>query len=138
LVVANVGDSRAVICAHGEAIALSTDQASYPAPTNIEGGYNHWTVRGASGASDAFGVQQLWQYVVTKPEIQRYTIEEGVDFLVLATAGLWSVLSNEDAVSMVESIPDAENAANRLVEEACRRGSLDDVTCVVVRFHHNA
>ncbi len=141
LVVANVGDSRAVICAHGEAIALSTDQASYRAPTNIEGGvlrYNHWTVRAGSGASDAFGVQQLWQYVVTKPEIQRYTIEEGVDFLVLATAGLWSVVSNQDAVSMVESIPDAENAANRLVEEACRRGSLDDVTCVVVRFHHNA
>ncbi|CAK9271268.1 unnamed protein product [Sphagnum jensenii] len=89
LVVANVGDSRAVICAHGEAIALSTDQASYRAPTNIEGDvvrYNYWT----------------------------------------------------DAVSMVESIPDAENAANRLVEEACHRGSLDDVTCVVVRFHHNA
>jgi protein phosphatase 1L len=137
LVVANVGDSRAVICAHGEAIALSTDQASYRAPTNIEGDvvrYNYWTVRGGSGASDAFGVQQLWQYVVTKPEIQRYTIEEGVDFL----AGLWSVVSNQDAVSMVESIPDAENAANRLVEEACHRGSLDDVTCVVVRFHHNA
>jgi protein phosphatase 1L len=75
---------------------------------------------------------------VTKPEIQRYTIEEGVDFLVLATAGLWSVVSNQDAVSMVESIPNAENAANRLVEEAYRRGSLDDVTCVVVRFHHNA
>jgi hypothetical protein len=25
-----------------------------------------------------------------------------------------------------------------LVEEAYRRGSLDDVTCVIVRFHHDA
>jgi protein phosphatase 1L len=39
---------------------------------------------------------------------------------------------------MVEYIPDAEKAANRLVEEAYRRGSLDDVTCVIVRFHHDA
>jgi protein phosphatase 1L len=71
----------------------------------------------------------LEQYLVTEPEIHEVTIEEGVDFLILATAGLWSVVSNQDAVSMVQSIPDAKEAANRLVEEAHCRGSPDNVTC---------
>jgi protein phosphatase 1L len=39
---------------------------------------------------------------------------------------------------MAEYMPDAEKAANRFMEEAYRRGSLDDVTCVIVRFHHEA
>jgi protein phosphatase 1L len=48
------------------------------------------------------------------------------------------VVSNQDAVSVVQSIPDAEEAANRLVEEAHRRGSPDNVTCVIVHYHHDA
>ncbi|CAK9222390.1 unnamed protein product [Sphagnum troendelagicum] len=140
LLVANVGDSRAVICTHGEAIALSTNHTPYQAQIRNPGGvrYNHWINTGGFGVSCACGVQQLEQYLVTEPEIHEVTIEEGVDFLVLATAGLWSVVSNQDAVSMVQSIPDAEEAANRLVEEAHRRGSPDNVTCVIVRFHHDA
>jgi len=47
-------------------------------------------------------------------------------------------VSKQDAVTMAEYMPDAEKAANRLVEEAYHRGSLDDVTCVIVRFHHEA
>ncbi len=48
------------------------------------------------------------------------------------------MVSNQDAKKMVEYIPDAEKAANRLVVEAYCRGSLDDVTCVIVCFHHEA
>jgi protein phosphatase 1L len=132
LLVANVGDSRAVICTYGEAITLSTDHTPYQAQIEDPGPvvrYNHWLVGGGSG------VPQLEQNVVTEPEIQEVTIEEGVDFLVLGTTGLWSVVSNQDAVTMAEYMPDAEKAANRLVEEAYRRGSLDDVTCVIVHFH---
>ncbi|CAM6024125.1 unnamed protein product [Sphagnum balticum] len=131
LLVANVGDSRAVICTYGEAITLSTDHTPYQAQIEDPGPvvrYNHWLVGGGSG------VPQFEQNVV----IQEVTIEEGVDFLVLGTTGLWSVVSNQDAVTMAEYMPDAEKAANRLVEEAYRRGSLDDVTCVIVRFHHEA
>ncbi|KAH9564225.1 hypothetical protein CY35_04G014500 [Sphagnum magellanicum] len=135
LLVANVGDSRAVICTYGEAWTLSTDHTPYQAQIEDPGPvvrYNHWLVGGGSG------VPQFEQNVVTEPEIQEVTIEEGVDFLVLGTTGLWSVVSNQDAVTMAEYMPDAEKAANRLVEEAYRRGSLDDVTCVIVRFHHDA
>jgi protein phosphatase 1L len=91
---------------------------------------------GFSRVSRAFGAQSSKQYVVADPEIQEYDIEEGVDFLVLATAGLWNVLSNQEAVSMVESLMDSEEAAIVLRDEACFRGSADDITCVIIRFSH--
>ncbi|CAK9193729.1 unnamed protein product [Sphagnum troendelagicum] len=147
LLVANVGDSRAVICRGGNAVVLSCDHK----PTRTDewqriddmGGIviwdgTHWLVQGVGGLSRAFGDRLLKQYVVAEPEIQEVTIEEGVDFLVLASAGLWDVVSNQDAVSMVqEYIADVEEAANRLTEEAHHRGSTKNITCVIVCFNHN-
>jgi protein phosphatase 1L len=145
LLVANVGDSRAVICRGGKAVALSTDHK--PNRTDerqrIEdaGGVvmwaGTWRVGGVLAVSRAFGDRLLKQYVVADPEIQEDTIKEGVDFLVLASDGLWDVVSNQDAVSMVATIPDAEEAANKLTGEAFRRGSADNITCVIVRFNHD-
>jgi len=137
LLVANIGDSRAVIYRGGEAVALSIDQT--PNRTDerkrIEdaGGV---VVEGFSAVSRAFGARSLKQYVVAEHEIQEYDIEEGDDFLVLATAGLWNVLSNQEAVSMVESLVDPEEAAMVLTEEGYRRGSADNITCVIIRFSH--
>jgi protein phosphatase 1L len=147
LLVANVGDSRAVISRGGNAVVLSCDHK----PTRTDewqriddmGGIvvwdgTHWLVQGVGGLSRAFGDRLLKQYVVAEPEIQEVTIEEGVDFLVLASVGLWDVVSNQDAVSMVqEYIADVEEAANRLTEEAHRRGSAKNITCVIVCFNHN-
>jgi serine/threonine protein phosphatase PrpC len=84
------------------------------------------------------GTQSLSHTVIADPEIKEDTIEEGVDFLVLATAGLWNVVSNQEAVSMVQSIPDAKEAARFLTDKAFRRGSNDSITCVVVRFQNKA
>jgi protein phosphatase 1L len=147
LLVANVGDSRAVICRGGNAVVLSCDHK----PTRTDewqriddmGGIviwdgTHWLAQGVGGLSRAFGDRLLKQYVVAEPEIQEVTIEEGVDFLVLGSAGLWDVVSNQDAVSMVqEYIADVEEAANRLTEEAHHRGSTKNITCVIVCFNHN-
>jgi protein phosphatase 1L len=96
-----------------------------------------WQVPGG-GVSRAFGDRLLKQYVVAEPDIQEVTIAEGVDFLVLASAGLWDIVSNQDAVSIVlEYISDVEEAANRLIEEAYHRGSVKNITCVVVCFNLN-
>ena len=40
----------------------------------------------------------------------------------------------QEAVAMIKSITDAEEAAKRLTNEAYQRGSSDNITCVVVRF----
>jgi protein phosphatase 1L len=137
LLVANIGDSRAVICRGGEAVALSIDQTpNRPDERKRIEDAGGVVVEGFSRVSRAFGARSLKQYVVADPEIQEYDIEEGVDFLVLATAGLWNVLSNQEAVSMVESLMDSEEAAIVLRDEACRRGSADDITCVIICFSH--
>lgn len=37
---------------------------------------------------------------------------------------------------MVQAIDDAQRAATKLTSEAYNKGSADNITCVVVRFHH--
>ncbi|KAJ7561555.1 hypothetical protein O6H91_03G045200 [Diphasiastrum complanatum] len=144
LLVANLGDSRAVLSKAGEAVALSTDHK--PNRTDerqrIEeaGGVvmwaGTWRVGGVLAVSRAFGDRLLKKYISAIPEIQEEMIEDDMEFLVLASDGLWDVVSNQAAVTLVQSISDPEEAARRLCEEAFRKGSADNITCVVVRFHH--
>ncbi|KAG6552680.1 hypothetical protein Mapa_005627 [Marchantia paleacea] len=146
LLVANVGDSRAVICRGGKAFALSKDHKPNrdDERQRIEeaGGVvmwaGTWRVGGVLAVSRAFGDRLLKRYVVAEPEIQEETIRDDVEFLVLASDGLWDVVSNQDAVSMVQAIDNAEDAATKLTSEAYAKGSADNITCVVVRFHHPA
>lgn len=146
LYVANVGDSRAVVCIGGIATPLSSDHK--PNRTDerqrIEnaGGVvmwsGTWRVGGVLAVSRAFGDRLLKKYVVADPEIQEENITEEVEFLLLASDGLWDVVSNQDAVTMVKDVQDAEEAAKRLTDEAYKKGSADNITCVVIRFHHSS
>ncbi|XP_073223928.1 probable protein phosphatase 2C 59 [Cicer arietinum] len=145
LLVANVGDSRAVICRGGNAIAVSRDhkpdQTDERQRIEDAGGFvmwaGTWRVGGVLAVSRAFGDRLLKQYVVADPEIQEEKVDSSLEFLILASDGLWDVVSNEEAVAMIKPIEDAEEAAKRLMKEAYQRGSSDNITCVVVRFLMN-
>ncbi|CAA7408669.1 unnamed protein product [Spirodela intermedia] len=146
LYVANVGDSRAVISKAGKAIALSDDHKPNRSDERkrIEdaGGVvmwaGTWRVGGVLAMSRAFGNRLLKQFVVAEPEIQELEIIDDLEFLVLASDGLWDVVPNEDAVSVAREEEDPEAAARRLTETAFARGSADNITCIVVRFCHDA
>lgn len=145
LYVANVGDSRTVISKAGKAIPLSEDHK--PNRTDerkrIEsaGGIvmwaGTWRVGGVLAMSRAFGNRMLKQYVVADPEIRDQKVEEEFELLVLASDGLWDVVPNEDAVSIARTEEEPEAAARKLTEAAFTRGSADNITCIVVKFHHN-
>jgi protein phosphatase 1L len=147
LVVANVGDSRAVICRGGDAIAVSRDhkpdQSDERQRIEDAGGFvmwaGTWRVGGVLAVSRAFGDKLLKQYVVADPEIKEEKVDSSLEFLILASDGLWDVVTNEEAVAMVKPIIDSELAAKKLLQEASQRGSADNITCVVVRFldEHN-
>ncbi|GMI99662.1 hypothetical protein like AT5G53140 [Hibiscus trionum] len=145
LYVANVGDSRTIISKAGKAIPLSEDHKPNRSDERkrIEsaGGVvmwaGTWRVGGVLAMSRAFGNRMLKQYVVAEPEIQEQEIDEELEFLVLATDGLWDVVPNEDAVSLARVEEEPEAAARKLTETAFTRGSADNITCIVVRFHHD-
>ncbi|RWR78610.1 putative protein phosphatase 2C 11 [Cinnamomum micranthum f. kanehirae] len=144
LLVANVGDSRVVACRAGSAIPLSIDHKPDRSDERqrIEraGGFiiwaGTWRVGGVLAVSRAFGDKLLKRFVVAEPEIQEEEIS-GVDFLIIASDGLWNVVSNKEAVDIVHAISDAETSAKKLTEEAYARGSSDNITCVVVQFENS-
>ncbi|XP_071691546.1 probable protein phosphatase 2C 59 [Rutidosis leptorrhynchoides] len=142
LLVANVGDSRAVVCRNGNAFAVSRDhkpdQSDERQRIEDAGGFvmwaGTWRVSGVLAVSRAFGDKFLKQFVVADPEIQEETVDKSLEFLILASDGLWDVVTNDEAVAMVKPIQSPEEAAKRLMQEASDRGSADNITVVVVRF----
>ncbi|KAL0444296.1 UNVERIFIED_CONTAM: putative protein phosphatase 2C 58 [Sesamum latifolium] len=132
LVVANVGDSRAVICRKGAAKQLSVDHEPSKERQLIErkGGF----VSNIPVAR-AFGDKSLKRHLSSEPDIAVEIIDDDVEFIILASDGLWKVMSNQEAVDSIRSIKDSHSAAKRLIDEAISRKSKDDISCIVVRFH---
>ncbi|GFQ01771.1 probable protein phosphatase 2c 9 [Phtheirospermum japonicum] len=61
-------------------------------------------------------------------------IDAEIDLLILASDGLWKVMSYQEAVDIVKRIRDPQKAAKQLVVEALNIESKDDISCIVVRF----
>ncbi|XP_010541411.1 PREDICTED: probable protein phosphatase 2C 78 [Tarenaya hassleriana] len=105
IVVANCGDSRAVLCRNGKAIPLSFDHKP-DRPDELErieasgGRVIYWDgprVLGVLAMSRAIGDNYLKPYVICKPEVTVSERTADDDFLILASDGLWDVVSNETA-----------------------------------------
>jgi len=142
LIVANVGDSRAILCRAGRAIQLSIDHKpnAKEERQRVEraGGVvvwaGTWRVGGVLAVSRAFGDKPLKRYVTGTPDVKDERLTPEDEFLILASDGLWDVCMNQDAVDLVRAIADPEKAAKRLTAEAYERGSNDNITVVIVRF----
>ncbi|XP_062105964.1 probable protein phosphatase 2C 58 isoform X1 [Humulus lupulus] len=142
LIVANVGDSRAVICKNGVALQLSVDHEPSKEKRLIEsrGGFvsnlpgDVPRVDGQLAVARAFGDKSLKIHLSSEPDVSILPIEEDVEFLILASDGIWKVLSNQEAVDSIKNIKDAQAAAKRLIGEAVNRNSKDDISCIVVKL----
>ncbi|KAK2355257.1 protein-serine/threonine phosphatase [Trifolium repens] len=143
LVVANIGDSRAVLSENGVAIPLSVDHEPTIESDDIKnrGGFVSTfpgdvpRVDGQLAVSRAFGDKSLKVHMTSEPHVTVKVIDDGGEFVILASDGLWKVMSNQEAVDAIKDIKDARSAAKRLTEEALNRNSSDDISCIVVRFH---
>ncbi|KAL5214013.1 hypothetical protein ABZP36_003165 [Zizania latifolia] len=105
LVVANCGDSRAVLCRAGAPIPLSSDhkpdRPDEKARIEAAGGQvmysNGARVRGILAMSRALGDKYLKPEVICEPDITitERTVED--ECVILASDGMWDVISNETA-----------------------------------------
>lgn len=74
------------------------------------------------------------EFLMATPDVREEKLTSQDDVMILASDGLWDVLTNQEAVSLIKDIPDAEKAAKRLTDEAYGRGSNDNISCIVLRF----
>lgn len=104
IIVSNCGDSRIVLSRGGQAIALSVDHKPEREDemTRIEaaGGkviqWNGYRVFGVLAMSRAIGDHYMKPYLISDPEVTFTRRTDEDECLILASDGLWDVLSNEE------------------------------------------
>ncbi|XP_016432630.1 putative protein phosphatase 2C 75 [Nicotiana tabacum] len=129
IIVANCGDSRAVLSRGGKHIPLSSDhkpdKRDERARIEASGGRvvfaNGPRVQGILAMSRAIGDKYLKPYVISEPEITFTKREAEDDCLILASDGLWDVISNEMACEVAseclrEEYPAEDHSFSPLVE----------------------
>lgn len=107
--VANCGDSRVIINAGDSFEQLSFDHkpvAQEKKRIEEDGGTvmnvdGIWRVSGELAVSRAIGDKRLRPYVIPTPEITTYSLTPFNKFMILATDGLWDVMSNKRANAIV-------------------------------------
>lgn len=157
IVVANCGDSRAVLCRKGKAIPLSRDHKP-DRPDELSrieaagGRVIYWDgprVLGVLAMSRAIGDKYLKPYVSCEPEVTIINRTPDDECLILASDGLWDMVSNQTACSVARmclagKVPlpahhsgsgeACEDASVLLTKLAFVRRSSDNVSVVVINL----
>jgi len=129
-VVANVGDSRAYVLAGGTAKLLTVDHT-----------WVNQQVRAGQMTEHEARLSPfrnlLTRSLGSAPRVEidlfmGLQLEAG-DALILVSDGVTGYLEERDFSSILHAAGDAQEAAERLVEEAVQRGGADNATAVVVR-----
>ncbi|XP_045789394.1 protein phosphatase 2C 77-like isoform X1 [Trifolium pratense] len=161
IIVANCGDSRAVLCRGKEALPLSTDHRPdiEDEQERIEaaGGkiiqWNGYRVLGVLAVSRSIGDRYLKPWIIPDPEVNCILREKTDECLILASDGLWDVIKNEEACEIarkriliwhkkngtnistgqVDGVdPAAQYAADYLSKLALQRASKDNISVIVI------
>ncbi|GAB2280527.1 hypothetical protein Dimus_015153 [Dionaea muscipula] len=110
MVISNLGDCRAVLCRGGVAEALTKDHKPdrEDERKRIEdtGGYvemhrGAWRVHGTLAVSRSIGDSHLKDWILAEPETRTLNLTSDMEFLVLASDGLWDKVGNQEAIDIV-------------------------------------
>ncbi|KAG6626265.1 hypothetical protein I3843_15G031200 [Carya illinoinensis] len=161
IMVANCGDSRAVLCRGKKPMALSVDhkpdREDEYARIEAAGGkviqWNGHRVFGVLAMSRSIGDRYLKPWIIPEPEVMFLPRAKDDECLILASDGLWDVMTNEEVCDLArkrillwhkkngttlptirgEGIdPAAQAAAEFLSNRATQKGSKDNITVIVV------
>ncbi|KAL2483869.1 putative protein phosphatase 2C 6 [Forsythia ovata] len=167
LIIGNVGDSRAVLATRDKDSALMALQLTVDLKPNLprEAARIHkcngrvfalqdepevarvWLPNSDSpglAMARAFGDFCLKDFgLISTPDVCYHRITERDEFVILATDGVWDVLSNKEAVDIVASAPGRGTAARALVDCATRAwrlkyptSKIDDCAVVCLFLEH--
>lgn len=145
LTIANIGDSRAILCRDGKPYALTSDQvadrvderariqASGHTLKQHEGEWRVGSV-GLAVTRSIGDIDMKQQGVIAEPEMSDTQIcPQSDSFAVIATDGVWDTLTGADVIQIVQqTVKQPAMCAQRIVTEALTRGSDDNASAIVV------
>mmetsp|Transcript_5347 Transcript_5347/g.11255 ORF Transcript_5347/g.11255 Transcript_5347/m.11255 type:complete len:489 (+) Transcript_5347:313-1779(+) len=143
LYTANAGDARAVLCRNGAALRLSFDHKAFSPEEQQRigeaGGFVAANrVNGVLSVSRALGDHAMKNVVIPDPYVSEHELVERDEFLLLACDGLWDVMNDEEAVQFViekySKGMDMQQISRKLVKAALDRGSMDNISVMVVKL----
>jgi len=157
---ANLGDSRAVLCREGRAVALTDDHSpirpdEYNRIHNAGGFVRkqsfydcpriYWADTGGGGLAlsralgDEYYCRDGIDLVPADPEVTFEKIDERDQFVLLFTDGLLEPFSSDEIVAQAEKLSRGSHTprqiAQYLVNSALEAGSMDNLTCVYWDLH---
>lgn len=152
LMVANVGDCRAVLCRKGKAVDMSFDhkstfEAERRRVEELGGYFEEEYIYGELAVTRALGDWSLKRYsslggslspLISDPEIKQMVLTEEDEFLIMGCDGVWDVMTSQYAVTFARQglrrHGDPRRCAMELGREAFRLDSADNVTVLVICF----
>lgn len=152
VIMANVGDSRAVFASDGRVCRATEDhkpqRASESQRVIQAGGYIRMgRVCGNLAVSRALGDFTYKEVTSLPPERQKISNVADIivvprgdtdDFLIVACDGIWDVVTNQQAVSFVSRMRRQQETpavvAERLLDHCLKRGSTDNMSAAIIYF----
>ncbi|XP_055757216.1 protein phosphatase 1K, mitochondrial [Salvelinus fontinalis] len=146
LVVASVGDSRALLCRKGRAKKLTIDHTpdrkDERQRIKLSGGFVTWNSLGQANVNGRLAMtRSIGDFhlkntgVIALPETQRINLQHHQDtFLALTTDGINFIMNDQEICDVINQCHDPTEAANVIAQQALQYGSEDNSTIVVLPF----
>ncbi|XP_038841400.1 protein phosphatase 1K, mitochondrial-like [Salvelinus namaycush] len=146
LVVASVGDSRALLCRKGRAKKLTIDHTpdrkDERQRIKLSGGFVTWNSLGQANVNGRLAMtRSIGDFhlkntgVIALPETQRINLQHHQDtFLALTTDGINFIMNDQEICDVINQCHDPTEAANVIAQQALQYGSEDNSTVVVLPF----
>lgn len=139
LYVANVGDTRVILCRGGQALRLTYDHKGSDLHEskrviNQGGIMMNNRVSGVLAVTRSLGDSYMKDLVLGSPYTTETEICPEDEFIIVACDGLWDVCDDSTAVKLIRDEKDPIKASQILVSHALDNFSSDNLTCMVIRL----
>jgi len=135
----NTGDSRVVCGDKDKNIVYQSIDHKPDHPDEVKrikdaGGfvfplYGVWRVNGNLALSRSVGDLSMFPHIINTPDIKKVDLPDNVH-IIIGTDGIWDVIESQEAVDLVV---DHNVSANVLLAKAHYKGSLDNLTAIIIR-----
>lgn len=160
-VISRDGHAEALTCDHRAAREDERERIE-KSGGYVDSRHGVWRVQGVLAISRGIGDLHMKDYILAEPDTKKIEIGSDCEFLIMASDGLWDKVTNQEAVDLARpfctgvkpSVEPSEHvraeevavensslpeggplaACRKLVELSVTRGSLDDVSVMIVQL----